>query len=343
MATKDYYNILGVSRTATEKEIKTAYRKLARKYHPDVNPGDKGAEERFKEMAEAYEVLSNTDLRKKYDQFGGMTDQWRHMDENAAAGFGAGGMGGGMGGGQRVFVNPQDMGDMMGGGFADVLQGLLGGRMGGGYGRAQRAQRGEDVPYEVEITLEEAFQGTQRTITLSGHEACPTCRGAGMQQNRPCAMCGGAGVVAQQKTLTVTIPKGVRDGAKVRLAGKGGPGANGGAHGDLFLIPRILPHPRFELRGNDLYTDAPVSFPDAALGAEVSVLTLDGTVTVHIPPGTSSGQALRLKGKGMPHLKGQERGDLYVRIKVLVPKNLSTREKALVEELREIRREGGTA
>lgn len=326
---KDYYNILGVSRTATEKEIKSAYRKLARKYHPDVNPGDTSAEEKFKEVAEAYEVLSDKEKRKKYDKFGHLGDAWRHAGEGGFD-FGQGG------GAQWRNVNPEaaDFGIDIN----DLLGGLFGGRTrGGGFHRQQMATRGEDMQYEVEITLEEAYHGAERTLTLAAHEECPTCHGTGAVNNKACPTCHGAGVVERAKTLTVKIPKGVKDGAKVRLAGKGGQGVNGGPPGDLFLIPRILPHPRFERKEDDLYAEAPISFPDAALGAQIEVPTLTGgVVTVTVPPGTSSGQSLRLRGKGMPKLRSDEYGDLYVKLRIMAPKHLTEREKELIEELRRL-------
>lgn len=332
MATKDYYNMLGISKSATEKEIKSAYRKLARKYHPDVNPGDAGAEEKFKDISEAYEVLSDPDKRKKYDQFGHLGDAWKHAGEGG--GYDYGQYGGGMGGGQwqqRGHINPEDLNVD----FSDILGGLFGGRMGGATRRRQ-TMRGEDAQYEVEITLEEAYAGAERDLMLRVHEPCPTCGGAGVMRNGPCPTCGGAGMVERPKTLTVKIPKGVQDGAKIRLAGQGGPGMHGGPAGDLYLIPRILPHPRFERKGDDLYTDVAVVFTDAALGGEAEVSTVNGT-TVHvtIPPGTSSGQSLRLRGKGMPKLKSDQHGDLYARVKVTVPKTLDPRQRELLEQIRE--------
>jgi len=328
-AAKDYYKILGVSKTATEKEIKSSYRKLARKYHPDVNRGDKASEERFKEVSEAYEVLSNPDQRKKYDQFGHLGDAWRHVGE---AGFnpGAGGFGGGFNPDLGVNVN-----------LDDLLGGMFGAGRAGRFNRRQMATRGNDLQYEVEITLEEAFRGAERSITLRVHDTCPTCHGSGnTANNRICPTCGGLGVVESPRTLTVKIPKGVKDGSRIRLSGKGEPGMNGGPAGDLYLLPRIAPHPRFERKGDDLYTDVPVTYPQAALGAEVSVQTLDGAVTARVPPGASSGQRLRLRGKGMPKLASEETGDLYAQVKVMVPKTLSDRERELIEELRRIQ-EGG--
>jgi molecular chaperone DnaJ/curved DNA-binding protein len=340
MAAKDYYNLLGVNRNASEKEIKSAYRKLARKYHPDVNPGDTAAEERFKEISEAYEVLSDPEKRKKYDQFGHLGDQWKHAAEG---GFGGAGRPGG--GWQNVNINPEDL-HVGGGSFADILEGLFGGAGGmrGGFRQpSPRPTKGEDVQYEVEMTLDEAYHGASRTLTLTVHDACPACNGAGSVNNRVCTTCGGAGVVNRPKTLSVKIPAGVHDGARVRLAGQGGPGLHGGPAGDLYLIPRIAPHPRFERRGDDLYTEVPVTFPEAALGAEIEVPTMNGLVTATVPAGMSSGQSLRLRGKGMPRLRDGGHGDLYVKVRVMVPKQLSDRERELIHELQALRQDNPRA
>lgn len=334
MAAKDYYSILGVSRNATEKEIKSAYRKLARKHHPDVNPGDKSSEDKFKEVSEAYEVLADPEKRKKYDQFGHLGDAWKHA--------GQGGFNPGQGGGQWRQTSQEGMDANFD--ISDLLGGLFGGggragRMGGGFRQQQMPVKGEDAQYEVEITLDEAFHGAERVLSLVVHDGCPTCQGSGMVNNRACPTCGGAGVVERQKTLEVKIPRGVKEGAKIRLTGKGGPGMFGGPPGDLYLIPRILPHPRFERQGDDLYTEVAVTFPEAALGAEVEVPTMDGRLTANVPAGTSSGQKLRLRGKGMPKLHGGGHGDLYAKIRVTVPKNLSEHERELIEELKMLRNE----
>ena len=325
-AAKDYYQILGVSRTATEKEIKAAYRKLARKHHPDVNPGNAGAEDKFKDISEAYDVLSDADKRKKYDQFGHLGDAWKHAGEG---GFGAGQAGNPQ---WRQHGNPNDMGIDL----EDLLGGMFGGR-GGGFRQQRMPAKGEDLQCEVEITLEEAYHGAERAISFAVQEVCPTCQGTGAVNNRGCATCGGAGVIERPLSLTVKIPRGVHDGAKIRLAGKGGPGRQGGPAGDLFLIPRIQPHARFERKGDDLFTEVSVSFPDAALGADIEVPSLSGSLTAHIPEGTSSGQSLRLRGKGMPKLHGEAHGDLYAKIRITTPKSLNERERELIEELRRLR------
>jgi DnaJ-class molecular chaperone len=322
---KDYYAILGVPRSASEKEIKSAYRKLARKHHPDVNPGDRAAEDQFKDVSEAYEVLSDAEKRKKYDQFGHLGgDAWKHAGEG---GFNFGG-----GGAQWRNMSPGDV--EMEGGFADILGNLFGGRV-GGFGR-RGPTRGEDVQAEAEITLDEAYHGAERAVNIVSTDPCTACGGTGQQGGRRCPTCGGAGALERPHTITVKIPAGVRDGAKIRVPGKGGAGAHGGSPGDLFIVPRILPHPSFERKEDDLYTEVAVPFTDAALGAEVDVPTLTGTVTARIPAGTSSGQSLRLRGKGMPHLRGEGHGDLYAKVRITVPKQLGDREKALLEELREI-------
>jgi len=329
MAAKDYYHILGISRSATDKEIKSSYRKLARKYHPDVNPGDKTAEEHFKEVSEAYDVLSDPEKRKKYDQFGHLGDAWRHVGEG---GFDPGA------GSRFGNFNPEDLG--MNVDLNDLLGGLFGGGRAAGADRFRRqkmAAKGDDLQRDVEITLEEAYHGTERSLTMGAHAQCPTCHGSGTAgNNRMCPTCHGMGVVEQSRTLTVKIPKGVKEGARVRVPGKGEPGRYGGPAGDLYLLPHIAPHPRFERKGDDLYTDVAVTFPQAALGAEVQVHTLHGAVTARIPGGTSSGQSLRLRGKGMPKVGVDEFGDLYARVKITVPKTLTDREKALIAELQQL-------
>ncbi len=331
---KDYYQVLGVSRTASDKDIKSTYRKLARKYHPDVNPGDKPAEERFKDISEAYEVLSNPELRKKYDQYGHLGEGWRHVGEGGFPGGGFPGGGGAQWQTPGGSVNPEDLGinleDLLGG-----LGGMFGGRGRGGFRPSQMATRGDDLQQDVEITLEEAYHGGERAFRVQEPVTCPACRGAGVVNGRPCGTCHGARMVMQEKTLTVKIPRGAKEGGKLRLPGKGAPGQFGGQPGDLFLVMRIAPHPRFERKGDDLYTDVSVTFPQAALGAEVTVQTMDGAVATTLPGGTSSGQSLRLRGKGMPKPDGTA-GDLYARVKVMVPKQLSARERELIEELQKI-------
>ena len=308
MEYKDYYRILGVDRNATEKEIKQAYRRLARKYHPDVNPGDKEAEERFKEINEAYEVLSDPEKRRKYDQLGASWQQWQRMGGNPrdfdwSQWFSREWPGG------RVHVEYGDLGDLFGEGiFSDFFRAIF-----GDVGTRPRARwwearpryaRGQDYEQPVEITLEEAFRGTKRVLEKDG------------------------------RRLEVTIPPGVKTGSRVRIAGQGGPGIGGGRPGDLYLKVTVLPHPIFERRGDDLHCEVPVDLYTAVLGGEVRVPTLEGDVMLKIPPGTQGGQTFRLRGKGMPNLRNpRQRGDLYVKVQVQVPQNLSQRERELFREL----------
>ncbi|GAB4464552.1 MAG: J domain-containing protein [Armatimonadaceae bacterium] len=320
---KDYYAFLGVDKTASEKQIKDAYRKLARKYHPDVNPGDTTAEEKFKEISEAYDILSDKDKREKYDQFG---DQWRAYSQ-AGKGYPGGGYGAypGAGSGYRVEFGQgfSDLEDLFATLFGDAEIGG-GQRMGERYGGFRSAPRkGQDVESELTVTLEEAFHGGTRSLTLS----VPTGRyDLGMSREE----------VATRR-VEVKIPAGVREGQKIRLSGQGGSGAGGS--GDLYLVVKIAPHNTFERRGDDLYVDVAVPYTTAALGGDASVPTLKGSrLTVRIPAGTQSGQSLRLGGQGMPRLRESGNGDLYARIKITVPKDLSDRERKLLEELAALRR-----
>ena len=320
---KDYYKILGVQKTATEKEIKTAYRKLARKHHPDVNPNDKASEARFKEVQEAYEVLGDADKRGKYDRFG---DQWKAYSQAEAAGAGGfPGAGGAAPGGFRMDyggnVDPSQFGDMN-----DLFASLFGEGAGGVRGRGgfgsmrTPQQRGGDVEAALTITLEEAYNGVTKTLNLSTEQRYDLNRSA---------YTDGA-----NKRVEVKIPAGVDEGQRVRVAGQGAAGAAG--NGDLYLIVNIAPHITFERKGDDIYADVPVPFYDAALGGEVRVPTPKGTrLTMRIPAGVQSGQSLRLAGQGMPKLKsGGGFGDLYARIKVTVPRILGDRERELMTELR---------
>jgi curved DNA-binding protein len=325
MEYKDYYKILGVDRNATEKEIKRAYRKLARKFHPDVNPGDKNAEERFKEINEAHEVLSDPDKRSKYDQLGANWQQWQRRGGDPgnfdwSQWFAGGAQGGGAPGGVRVEWSG-DIGDLLGGaggGFSDFFRAIFGGGMGGtgspgagspfGGVTGQRAMRGQDLEAQVEITLEEALQGTTRTLE----------RDDGRQ-------------------VRVKIPPGARTGSRVRVSGKGGPGYGGSAAGDLYLAIKVKPHPVFRRNGNDLRCDVPVDLYTAVLGGQVQVPTLNGDVSLKIPPGTDGGKTFRLRGRGMPDpRKPERRGNLLVTVQVQVPEKLSARERELFEELAEL-------
>jgi len=328
MAAKDYYAILGLSKNATEKDIKQAYRKLARKYHPDVNPGDKSAEARFKEMNQAHEVLSDPEKRKKYDQFG---ENWQYADQFARAG------------GQqqqatwdfsRARGGPQfDFGDQAGAeGFGDIFDSILRGSRGR---TARRPQRGQDFEQPVEVSLEEAYRGTMRMLEMQGEEPCPTCKGRG------CRTCGGAGAVLKSKRLEVKIPSGVREGSRVRIAGKGGPAQMGGEAGDLYLLISVKPDDRFQRTEDDLHVDVPVILTDAILGGEVEVPTLEGKkLALKIPPETQNGKVFRLAGQGMPRLGNNTKGDLYAKVNVVLPARLSANEKELFQQLKSLRAKG---
>lgn len=302
MTYKDYYRILGVEHTAGEQEIKRAYRKLARQYHPDINPGDAQAETRFKEINEAYEVLSDKDKREKYDRFG---SDWQRY-EQAGGGAGYGGYGGATGYGGAGFD------------FQDIFEsffsgGATGARRPDAAGVNMRVD-GRDVEHAVDITLEEAFAGTQRRVQFSHPDGTP-------------------------RTLTVKIPVGADTGTRIRVAGEGSPGASGGRRGDLILQVRVLPHVRFERDGADLKAHQPLDLYTFLLGGEIQVQTLDGKrITLNIPAGTPNGRVFRLSGQGMPYLRQAERrGDLFVTVDALLPTRLSEAERTLFEELRQIR------
>ncbi|MEL7562636.1 J domain-containing protein [Dehalogenimonas sp. 4OHTPN] len=302
MAAKDYYGTLGIGRAATADEIKKAFRKLARKYHPDVNPGDKAAEAKFKEINEAHEVLSDKEKRAKYDKYG---ENWQHAEayEKAGAGFhqyeGTQNPFGGFeyrtsGGPFTGSYSGDDVGDI----FEQILR--------GGGGR-RRPRRGEDVDYEVEVTLEEAYHGTQRTLAMQG---------------------------AKAEKLEIKIPAGVTTGSKVRLAGKGGEGSGGGPRGDLYLVVKVTPHSRFERKEDDLHVTVDLPLYTAILGGEIHVPTIKGkNLALRIPPGTQNGRTIKLAGQGMPHLGRTGTGDLIARVNVVLPTNLTGREKELFTEL----------
>ncbi|NNJ12938.1 J domain-containing protein [Chloroflexales bacterium ZM16-3] len=283
---KDYYQILGVSRSASDQEIKQAYRKLARKYHPDINPGDKQAEARFKEINEAYETLSDKEKREKYDRFG---SDWKRYEQ---AGPGA---------------------DYGGGDVSDIFESFFGGGRGGrGGGGFNIKMDGQDVEQPVDISLEEAFHGTQRSIQFSNPNGTP-------------------------RTITVKIPAGSDTGGRVRVSGEGAPGMNGGARGDLIMAVRVLPNARFERKGSDLHTTIDAPMYTLLLGGQVQVPTLTGkTITLTIPQGTQNGRTFRLSGQGMPVLHTDRRGDLYARMNVVLPTKLGDRERELLDELRRI-------
>ena len=321
---KDYYEVLGVPRTATENDIRKEYRKLARKHHPDVNPGDKSAEERFKEINEAYEVLSDAEKRKRYDQLGA---NWK-----AGADF-TPPPGGGNG---RVDFSG-GFGDIFGGnggasGFSDFFESMFG-RGRSARGGAGFRTSGQDIEAEIPLTLEEAHRGGTRNISLEVTEPCPECKGTGRKDGKVCPTCHGAGIISRPKSFEVTIPPGVREGSVIRLAGQGEPGANGASPGDLYLRVRIKPHRLFEVAGeDDVQIELPVAPWEAALGAKVSVPTLDGAVEMTIPPGTQGGARLRLRNQGLNKRSGR-RGDQYVKIRIVIPPRLTAKEKELFEKL----------
>ncbi len=317
MEYRDYYQTLGVDRDASEKEIKRAFRKLARQYHPDVTPGDAEAEERFKEINEAYEVLSDPEKRRKYDQLGSAWRDWDRMggrpgdfDWSQWATSAPGGQG------QRVYVRygtPEDLGDLFGEGnpfsdfFSQIFGGMGGGAAPGGFQYQARPQRGRDYEQEVEISLQEAYRGTTRILQKDG------------------------------RRLEVRIPPGAYTGTRVRMTGEGGAGTAGGEAGDLYLRVKVLPDPQFERRNDDLYVTAPVDLYTAVLGGKVQVPTLNGAVKLTIPAGTQNGRVFRLRGKGMPRLRQPDRhGDLYARVEVQLPTRLTPRQRELFEELRRI-------
>ena len=380
---KDYYQTLGVPRTATEKEIRAAYRKLARQHHPDLNPGDKDAEDRFKEVNEAHEVLIDPDKRKLFDRFGEDWQRYRDAGFTGDEQFSSPGPAGGGRSrtGRGATFDPNDFnqwytteGDGTGGytfystdegdeSHSDFFETLFGqrssgspfdrfGGFGGGFSstrsrpqaRANRPQRGEDAQVPVEISFDEAFRGATRQIQLQVSEPCPTCGGIGEVRGQECPTCDGTGVVRRTKTLEVTIPAGIDSGKRVRMAGQGGPGLNGGPAGDVNLIVTVRPDRRFEREGDNLRTDVDIPVTTAVLGGEVNVPTPTGAVALKIPPETQSGRGFRLRGQGMPKLRNRsgERGDLLARARIVTPTNLSDRERELFEELRTLRPEGSS-
>ena len=357
MSTKrDYYEVLGVDKSADEQTLKKAYRKLAMKYHPDRNPGDKEAEEKFKEINEAYEVLSDSTKRQTYDQFG-------HAGMNGQGGFGGQGFGGqGFGGFEDIFGDM--FGDIFGGGFG-----------GGGRPRRRGPERGADMRQSIQITFEEAAFGKKTSIKVNRSEecsechgsgakagtskkTCPTCNGAGEVRTvqrtpfgniassrtcstcegegevveSPCTKCGGKGSTRKVKTIEVDIPAGIDDGQMIKLAGQGELGSKGGPRGDLYIAVSVKNHSLFTREGYDIYFDMPITFAQAALGDEIEVPTLDGKVKYSIPEGTQTGTVFRLREKGIPKLRGNNRGDQYVKVVVDTPKKLNDKQKELLRE-----------
>ncbi len=322
MAGRDYYNILGVSRNASEKEVKQVYRKLARKYHPDVNPGDKSAEEKFKQINEAYEVLSDKDKRQKYDQYG---DQWQYADQFAKANQQRQRWDSRQADGATFRFGEGDFGEI----FGDLFQGFTTRTT----RERVRPRRGRDVEYPVEVTLEEAYRGTSRMLSLQTEEACSTCSGMGLIRNVPCATCQGTGRVTRLKRLEVKVPPGVKTGSRVRIAGKGEPSYRGGANGNLYLVISVKPHRLFERKGDNLYVEVALPLTTAVLGGEIQVPTLKDKVMLKIPPETQNGRVFKLSKQGMPHLGKSAYGDLFAKTKVVLPTNLSPQEKELFKKL----------
>lgn len=346
MEYKDYYQILGVDRNTSEGDIRSAYRKLARKFHPDVNPGNPDAETRFKELNEAYQVLSDAEKRKKYDQFGKDWERYqqttrttRGRQEPDFARWYTGSSGG--------FTTENVADD--GGAFSDffrTLFGNAGGRRTATTSEARvRMERGMDMEQGVEITLEEAFHGTTRVLQMQNEVPCPECGGVGIRQSQLCDTCRGRGTSLDDRRLEVKIPAGVSDGSRVRISAKGGPGTGGAAAGDLYLRVQIKPHRQFRLEGASVRVDIPVDLYTCILGGEVAVPTPSGrTLALTIPPGTQNQKAFRLRGQGMPSLQSpSRRGDLYATVVVQLPVQISEQQRALFEQLRDLESPGTTA
>jgi molecular chaperone DnaJ len=351
---RDYYETLGVAKDASQDDLKKAYRKLAMQYHPDRNPGDKGAEERFKEVSESYEVLSDPNKRRTYDQFG-------HA--------GLEGPGPGFGGFRHVDLDEalRPFSGVFGGGIFDGLFGDVFGRR-----SSRRGSRGSDLRYDLSITFDEAAAGTQKKITVPKQDLCSTCGGSGAKPgtssktcpqcqgagqirsvqgffsvqrtcnlcggmgevvSEPCGECAGSGRERKKKTLSVKIPAGIEQGDTLRVSGEGEAGERGGPPGNLYVVIDVQPHPIFDRYGDDILCEVPITFSTAALGDEIEVPTLDGKVKLKIPPGTAGGQIFRLKGKGIPNRRGYGRGDEHVRVIVETPKKLSKQQRQLLKEL----------
>ena len=355
---RDYYEVLGVSRGASEDEIKKAYKKMARKYHPDLNPGDKTAEEKFKEVNEAYEVLSDADKKARYDQYG-----HAGVDPN----FGAGGFGGG-------FDGSFDFGDL-----GDIFGSFFGGGFGGGRRTNPNApQRGESIRMSIAISFEEAACGWEKAVTVERYETCDTCHGNGCAPgtspevcpdchgtgtvqvrrqtpmgvfatsspcpkcggkgriiHQPCKDCRGSGMVRKKKTIQASIPAGIDNGQTISIRGQGNAGKNGGPAGDLLITITVRPHELFRREGTSVLCEAPITFTQAVLGAELEIPTIDGKVKYTLPEGTQSGTTFRLKGKGIPSINGRGRGDQYVTVYIETPKNLNKEQKEALKKFAE--------
>lgn len=354
---RDFYEVLGVSKDSSDADIKKAYRKLAKQYHPDVNPGDKSAEAKFKEASAAYEILSDQQKKARYDQYG-----HAGVDPNGFGGAGAG------------------FGDFDFGGIGDIFESFFGGS---GFGRTTKSrsgpQKGADLKYAMEISFEEAAFGLERELAINRHESCGTCGGSGAKAgtnpttcaqcsgtgqvqykqstpfgqfvnvktcdacrgegkiiSSPCPACSGKGKVRKSVKIKLNIPAGIDDGQTMSLRGEGDPGSKGGPAGDLFVTISVKPHGIFKRQGNDVVCEMPITFVQAALGIELEVPTLDGKVKYSMPEGTQTGSIFRLKGKGIPYLRGNGRGDQYVKVEIDVPKKLNEKQKAALREFAEI-------
>jgi molecular chaperone DnaJ len=355
---RDYYELLGVAKTASQEEVKAAYRRQAIKFHPDKNPGDKNAESQFKAINEAYEVLSDGQKRAAYDRFG-------HDGVSGMPGAGAGPGGFGGFGGFSGDVSEVDLGDILGNIFGGAEA------FGGGGRRRSQSARGEDIAVETEVTLREAYEGAKKPIRVERAErcdvcsgagakpgtsattcktcggagqvrsqrgffmmsqTCPTCRGQGTVIASPCTNCRGVGAVQKVSTLTIKVPPGVREGTSLRISGAGQAGMRGGPSGDLFVVMHVLPDKRFVRNGDDLYADERISYTQAAMGCELHIQTMEEPVTIKIPPGTQNATLFRIRDRGMPRLEGRGHGDQFAKIIVDIPKNLTGKQRELLRE-----------
>ncbi len=314
MAKRDYYDVLGVPKGASEADVKKAYRRLARKLHPDVNPGDKAAQKRFQEVQEAYEVLKDEDKRRAYDRFGHAGPGAGFDPRSAGGGFpggfpGSGGPGAAGAPFEGIHFETGDLGDLFGN--------LFGGR------RATGPQPGEDIRGQIEVPFRDAVLGGTASLALRREKACPTCGGSGRTGKTVCPTCHGEGVVAESERVRIKIPEGTEDGGTIRVPGKGAPGARGGPIGDLYVTVRVTPHPYFERQGNDIHGVVPITVKEAYAGAEIEVPTIHGTVTARIPPGTQGRQRFRLRGKGARDPRSGGAGDHIYSVRVMIPRSQS--------------------
>ena len=311
---RDYYEVLGIDRNASASEIKKAYRKLAKKYHPDTNPGDKEAEAKFKEVTEAYEILSDSEKKAQYDQYG------HAAFEQGAGGFNGGGFGG--------FDFGGDMGDI----FGDIFGGMFGGGSRGGARQANRPTQGSHIRARIHVTFEEAVFGTSKKIEITLKDECTTCHGTGAKPGTSPETC----YVSNRKTIEVTVPAGIDNGQSIRIRGKGEPGTNGGPRGDLLVEVIVERHPKFQRQDTTIYSTEPISFTQAALGGKIQIPTVDGPYEYTIKPGTQTDTRIRLKGKGVPMVRNKNvRGDHYVTLVVQVPEHLNGEQRAALQKFQE--------